>query len=132
MYGFLLESVIKCIKAEFGQSIVDRFKKTSTIWVDDATYKDVSGSATFTKVELSNLDALLERVEKLFSKINNKVITDIQADKELLELIKIYNNSKIKDGEKIKSCGPVNLLKKSSEFILKIGRLIFSSNFSSF
>ena len=89
------------LTAEFGQSIVDRFKKSSTIWVDDATYKDVSGSATFTKAELSNLDALLERVEKLFSKINNKVITDIQADKELLELIKIWNNSKIKDGEKI-------------------------------
>jgi hypothetical protein len=89
------------LTAEFGQSIVDRFKKSSTIWVDDATYKDVSGSATFTKAELSNLDALLERVEKLFSKINNKVITDIQADKELLELIKIYNNSKIKEGEKI-------------------------------
>jgi len=35
------------------------------------------------------------------NKINNKVITDIQADKELLELIKIYNNSKIKEGEKI-------------------------------
>jgi hypothetical protein len=89
------------LTAEFGQTIVNKFKKISTIWVDDATYKDVSGSATFTKSELSTLDALLERVEKLFSKINPKAISDIQADKELLELIKIYNNSKIKEGEKI-------------------------------
>lgn len=89
------------LTAEFGQSIVDKFKKISTIWIDDATYKDVSGSATFTKSELANLDALLERIESLFSKINSKAISDIKADNELLELIKIFNNSKIKEGEKI-------------------------------
>lgn len=92
---------LKNLTASFGEKIVDKFKKIPSIWIDDATYKDVSGTATFTAKELSALDSLLERVDNLFSKVPSKTISDISADKELLDLIKIYNNSKIKEGNKI-------------------------------
>ena len=35
------------MKASFGANIKG-LKKSSSIWMDDATYKDVSGRATFT------------------------------------------------------------------------------------
>ncbi|NBP55541.1 hypothetical protein EBU71_03185 [bacterium] len=89
------------LKAEFGKSIINKFKPIPSIWVDDATYKDVTGSATFTRKELSELEGLMNRIEKLFTDIKPSVIEDIRKNTELLELIKIYNNSRIKEGEKI-------------------------------
>ena len=38
------------MKAKFGADI-SKLKKTSSVWVDDATYKDVAGTATFTTKE---------------------------------------------------------------------------------
>ena len=41
------------MKAKFGADI-SKLKKTSSVWVDDATYKDVSGTATFNKRNRNN------------------------------------------------------------------------------
>ena len=43
-------SALQDMKASFGANI-SKLTKTSTVWMDDATYKDTSGTATFTSSE---------------------------------------------------------------------------------
>jgi hypothetical protein len=55
--------------ASFGADI-SGLKKPSSVWMDDATYKDVSGKATFTAKETETITAILSQVGKTFNKIN--------------------------------------------------------------
>ena len=57
------------MKASFGADI-SKLTKTSSVWMDDATYKDASGNATFTAAETEKVTAVLSQVGKTFQKIN--------------------------------------------------------------
>ena len=91
------------MKANFGLVIVDKFKKNASVWMDDANYKDVSGTATFTLAETKELDSKLVAIDKLISGLNAKMVNDIATDADLLLQIKTYNNTKVRAGEEIKN-----------------------------
>ena len=57
------------MKASFGADI-SKLNKTSSVWLDDATYKDVSGTATFNQKETEQITSILSEVGKTFQKIN--------------------------------------------------------------
>lgn len=40
---------LRQMKGSFGKGIASKMKQTRTVWMDDATYRDVSGNATFLK-----------------------------------------------------------------------------------
>ena len=94
------------MKASFGADIKG-LRKPSTVWMDDATYKDTSGRATFTSKETDKITAVLSQVGKTFQRINAPML------KKFLNLqnsmtgglvgatLKTYNNSKVRAGEKI-------------------------------
>ena len=94
------------MKASFGADIKG-LKKPSSVWMDDATYKDTSGRATFTVKETEQITAVLSQVGKTFQRINAPML------KKFLNLqnsmtgglvgasLKTYNNSKVRAGEKI-------------------------------
>jgi len=94
------------MKASFGADIKG-LKKPSTVWMDDATYKDASGSATMTAKETASVTAALSSTGSTFKKINAVQL------KKFLNLqnsmtgaiagasLKTYNNSKVRAGEKI-------------------------------
>ena len=92
--------------ASFGADI-GGLKKPSTVWMDDATYKDASGTATFTTAETEKITAVLSHVGKTFNKINaNKLRTFLTVQNGMTGAIagaslKTYNNSKVRAGEKI-------------------------------
>ena len=46
------------MKASFGANI-STLNKPSSVWMDDATYKDASGKATFTAAETEKVTAVL-------------------------------------------------------------------------
>ena len=94
------------MKASFGADI-SKLKKPSTVWMDDATYKDTSGSATFTASETDTITGTLSQVGKTFQKIN---ANGLRAFLKLQDSItgalvgaslKTYNNSKVRVGEKV-------------------------------
>jgi len=89
------------MRASFGKGIVNKLTHTPSIWMDDATYKDYSGVATFTKQETDKVTAILSEAGKLFKQIDANVINSISKDQELLMLIKTYNNARVRVGEKI-------------------------------
>jgi hypothetical protein len=92
--------------ASFGADI-SGLKKPSSVWMDDATYKDVSGKATFTAKETETITAILSQVGKTFNKINaNGLRKFLTVQNGMTGAIagaslKTYNNSKVRAGEKI-------------------------------
>jgi hypothetical protein len=98
------------MKASFGADIKG-LKKPSSVWMDDATYKDVSGKATFTTAETESVTAVLSQVGKTFNKINaNGLRKFLTVQNGMTGAIagaslKTYNNSKVRAGEKINNPG---------------------------
>ena len=92
--------------ASFGANI-SSLSKSSSVWMDDATYKDASGKATFTASETEKVTAVLSQVGKTFQKINaNQLRSFIKLQESMTGAIagaslKTYNNSKVRAGEKI-------------------------------
>ena len=57
------------MKASFGVNI-SGLKNSSSVWMDDATYKDTAGKSTFTSTETEKVTAILSDVGKTFQRIN--------------------------------------------------------------
>jgi hypothetical protein len=61
---------LQTMKASFNINI-SKLRKTKTVWFDDASYKDVSGTVTLTKDETENLNGYIERIESLLPKVSS-------------------------------------------------------------
>ena len=94
------------MKASFGANI-SKLNKTPSVWMDDATYKDVSGKATFTSQETEDITSILSDVGRTFNKINGpKLRAFLKLQDSMTGVLagaslKTYNNSKVRAGEKI-------------------------------
>ena len=92
--------------ASFGVDI-SGLKKSSNVWMDDATYKDVAGKATMTSKETAAVTAALSNTGKTFKRINAvKLQKFLNLQGSMTGAIagaslKTYNNSKVRAGEKI-------------------------------
>ena len=89
------------MRASFGKNIVDKFNNVPTIWMDDANYKDYSGTATFTAEETKRVTEVLSRAGTLFNSISAPTLNGISSDEDLLLAVKTFNNSKIRKMEQI-------------------------------
>tara|TARA_B100000459_G_scaffold63120_1_gene34481 strand:- start:31343 stop:32584 length:1242 start_codon:yes stop_codon:yes gene_type:complete len=89
------------MKAEFGRDIVGKLKRSRDVWMDDATLKDVSGTATLTASETAMLNHNLSNAGKTFQKVASKSLKEIEDNKELNLIINIYNNRKVREGQRI-------------------------------
>ena len=94
------------MKASFGANI-SSLNKPSSVWMDDATYKDASGKATFTETETEKVTAVLSQVGTTFKKIHSGQLNSFLKLQESMTgalagaSLKTYNNSKVRAGEKI-------------------------------
>ena len=94
------------MKASFGANI-SKLNKTPSVWMDDATYKDVSGKATFTSQETADITSILSDVGRTFNKINGpKLRAFLKLQDSMTGVLagaslKTYNNSKVRVGEKV-------------------------------
>ena len=94
------------MKASFGADISE-LNKVPSVLMDDATYKDVSGEATFTEKETEAITAILSQTGRTFNKINGPKLRAFLRFQDSLTgtlvgaSLKTYNNSKVRAGEKI-------------------------------
>ena len=92
------------MKASFGVDI-SKLSKPSTVWMDDATYKDVSGRATFTQKETDAVTKILSQTGRTFQKINAPLLRQFLNLQNSMTgalsgaSLKTYNNSKVRAGE---------------------------------
>lgn len=89
------------MKASFGKDISSKLKNTKEVWHTDATYKDVSGSATMTEKETKAVTAILSQAGRAFKSINSNVLNQIAENEEIKTRIKTHFNTKVRAGEKI-------------------------------
>ena len=89
------------MKASFGHPIASKMNQVKSVWMDDADYKDYSGTATFTAAETKHITGLLSEVGKLFQSMNAAALNAIHQDNDLLIAIKTFNNTKVRAGEKV-------------------------------
>ena len=101
-------SALQDMKASFGANI-SSLNKPATVWMDDATYKDVAGKATFTTTEDAKITQILSQVGKTFQRINANGLRKFLTVQNGMTgavagaSLKTYNNSKVRAGEIIKN-----------------------------
>ena len=99
-------STLQDMKASFGADIKGLSKPTS-VWMDDATYKDVSGRATMTAKETAEVTAHLSNSGKTFQRINAPLLKkflrlqDSLTGKLVGASYKTYNNTKVRAGQAV-------------------------------
>ena len=89
------------MNAEFGKDIVPKLRKSSKVWMVDATLKDLSGTATLTAKDSLEVSKKLSDAGKIFKKISSGVLKEIESNKELNLIINVYNNTKVREGQRI-------------------------------
>ena len=95
------------MKASFGVNI-SKLTSSSSVWMDDATYKDVSGKATMTSKETAVVTSHLSNAGKTFQKINAPLLNKFNRLQESLtgKLVgasfKTYNNTFVRQGKAVK------------------------------
>lgn len=90
---------LKNLRASFGQSIVNRLKPVSTVWMDDATFKDQSGKATFTASETKVITSHLSNAGRIFRSLPADFLQYISEDQEAKMRIKAFLNTFVRQGE---------------------------------
>jgi len=94
------------MRASFGVNI-QPLTKPSSVWMDDASYQDISGQATFTKTETDNITRILSSVGLQFRRIPSAQLNTFLAmqnsftGKMVGANFKTYNNSKVREGQKV-------------------------------
>ena len=84
------------LSASFGAK-VGRLKNNNAVWVDDADFKDVSGTATLTKTESSSLSSILTTAKSQL-KSAKSFLDEIATNKKVIDNVNIYANSKVRQG----------------------------------
>ena len=94
------------MKASFGADI-SKLTSSSSVWMDDATYKDVSGRATMTAKETAVVTTHLSNTGKTFQRINAPLLKkflrlqDSLTGKLVGASYKTYNNTKVRAGQAV-------------------------------
>jgi len=117
------------MKASFGANI-SGLRKISSVWMDDATYKDTSGMATFTKTETDQITRVLSGVGLTFRKIDsNKLSAFLNLQNSLTGKmvganVKTYINTKVRAQTKINKSHAAGYLQHvSDKFDSEIAKL---------
>jgi hypothetical protein len=94
-------ATFETMQAEFGREIVPKLKKSKSVWMVDATMPDLSGTATLTAKETESVTKNLSNAGKLFKQIASSTLKELESNKELNLIINVYNNRKVRDGQRI-------------------------------
>ncbi|NDG32068.1 hypothetical protein EB118_18580 [bacterium] len=93
------------IDADTSGDLADKLKASRNVWFDNADYKDVSGKASMTKEETAEVTKVLSQAGKVFNAIDGRFLDSLSDypgfGEELNTRIKAFNNSKIKQRQKI-------------------------------
>ena len=94
------------MSASFGQAISTKLKDVKTVWHVDATFKDVSGTATFTAEENKAITAMLSEAGSMFRRIDAKILNEFGKNEDLNQKVNTYINSKVREGQRIGAVKP--------------------------
>jgi hypothetical protein len=85
------------MKASFGADVSD-LNKTPDVWVKDANYRDVSGTATMTRDETTKLMSIVSQANNMLDSYDAHFDV-ISQNENIRPIIKIYINSLVREGK---------------------------------
>ena len=92
-------SSFETMKASYGVD-VSKFKKTSSVWSQDAMLRDLS-NATMSAKETEEVNEYLSNAGKLFNQIAGSTLRELEGNPDLAGTIETYNNTFVRRGEVI-------------------------------
>ena len=78
---------------------VDSFNKTPDVFFDNATYKDVSGSAKFTKDETGAFMSQIDKLEQLLTAVPRNLSDMFKGNQDFVPYFQMYINDQVKQGK---------------------------------
>jgi hypothetical protein len=78
---------------------VSSFTKTADVWFDNASYKNVAGSATFTKTESTDFAKGIQILKTLLNGVPKNLSAMLTTNKDFVPMFQMYINSEIKQGK---------------------------------
>lgn len=87
------------MRASYGVD-VSRFRKTSDVWAQSADLPSAIGKL-MSKSETIEVNKALSTAGKIFNKTSGNILRDLSGNKEMRELVNIYNNQSVRKGEAI-------------------------------
>jgi len=88
------------MSASFNVSDSD-FQKTSSVWQRTADLPDMSGTATLTSTETTNVTNHLSSAGRIFRKISASILKNVAGNDDINIAINTFNNTKVRSQEKI-------------------------------
>jgi hypothetical protein len=88
------------MKASFNIDIKN-LTPTKDVWFRDAYFTDASGTASFTEDETKQITSILSTIGATFKQTNALSINRISSSDTVREYIKTFNNTKVREGQKI-------------------------------
>ena len=82
-----------------GGADVSSFAKNNDVFFDNATYKDVSGSAKFTDAETKQFYNGIEKLEGLLNNVPQNLSSVLGQNQDFIPMFQIYINSMVKQGQ---------------------------------
>jgi hypothetical protein len=83
------------MNAEAGVDVAS-FSKTPDVWYDNASYKNVSGSATFTKTESTEFAQGIKTLKTLLTAVPKNLTAMLSTNKDFVSMFQMFINSEIK------------------------------------
>ena len=88
------------MRASYGVD-VNKFRKVKSVWAQDATVRDLSGSVTLTKSETAEVTKALSLAGKIFKQISSTTLKQIENNQDLAKTIETYNNTFVRANKPI-------------------------------
>jgi hypothetical protein len=82
-----------------GGADVSAFAKSNDVFFDNATYKDVSGSAKFTDEETKQFYNSIEKLETLLNNVPRNLSTVLGQNQDFVPMFQMYINAMVKQGQ---------------------------------
>jgi hypothetical protein len=83
---------------------VKSLKKKSSLWQISADLpKDLSGTATLTKIETDEVTEQLSKAGKIFQKIKSTTLNELEKNPSLAIKLETFNNTLVRKGERIQN-----------------------------
>jgi hypothetical protein len=86
------------LKAQYGADVA-AFTRTADVWFDNATYKNVSGTANFTKEEQQQFTTGIEQLKSLLNSVPNNLSAMLGVNKDFLPFFMLFINDQIRQGK---------------------------------
>tara|TARA_S200000501_G_scaffold115812_1_gene108797 strand:- start:6731 stop:7945 length:1215 start_codon:yes stop_codon:yes gene_type:complete len=78
---------------------VEEFSKNNAVFFDNASYKDVSGSAKFTDNETKIFLAEIDKLESLLTRVPRNLSNLFGANQDFVPFFQMYINAMVKEGQ---------------------------------